>query len=394
MSLRNLGLTVGLRQYLGALMGTLLDLVSEAGVEVVNATGGTLTKGTLVYVSGWHSGFDKPSIAKADYADPAKQATLVLLEDVADKNKVVASPRAYLGGQTTTGATAGVSPWYLSTTLGAGTVTAKGADTQRVGTVKTAHATNGYVWFDIRPLAVARPLTKRFGYVWTAGEHGQPALNAVLALDENSNAAAHLAFNVADKDFEVLGTNAVTADVTANAEGGLTIATHGAATDSTIILPHLDTNQTGWSTTTWGTDQETHWACRIKTGAAVINETIWLGLKLTNTPVIATDDDQAFFRINNAGTAVGTWKIEYSIGGTDTEVDTAIVGAASTEMLFEIKIDASRIARFYINGTLYATSTALTTAKDLIPYVGILSETSATAKSMVLYGESISRLAA
>ena len=68
-----------------------------------------------------------------------------------------------------------------------------------------------------------------------------PALNAVLALDENSNAAAHLAYNVANKDFEVLGTNMTTALVTRSAtNAAVLLTTAGADNDQAILLPHQE----------------------------------------------------------------------------------------------------------------------------------------------------------
>ncbi len=221
----------------------------------------------------------------------------------------------------------------------------------------------------------------------------RPALNAVLATYTASVAAAEaVATNVANKDFSILGTGAVTADITFYAEGGLNLATHGGATDSAILLPALQTNQSAWSAVTWGTDQQTHWGCTIKTGAALTNTTLWAGLKLTNTPTIATDNDQAMFRF-----VYGThtkWTYVYSIGGTDSSATGTEIGdtiAAATEYLLEVIIDSSRIAHFLINGVDLAQSTALTDATDFIPYIGVLSATDASAKTLIVRNEFISR---
>lgn len=213
----------------------------------------------------------------------------------------------------------------------------------------------------------------------------RPCINADI------NSATEATREVANPDFEVLGTNAVSADVTFYAEGGITVATHGGATDSTIILPHLDTNQSAWSNVTWGTDQETAWGCHIRTAAALTNTTIWAGLKLTNTPTTATDNDQVFFKyINGTDT---NWQCNYSIGGTDTAVDSGTPGllAVATDYRLEIVINSSRVATFLINGVVVATSTALTDTTDLIPYIGVLSATDATAKTIYVRGEWISR---
>jgi hypothetical protein len=211
----------------------------------------------------------------------------------------------------------------------------------------------------------------------------RPCINADI------NSATEATREVANPDFEVLGTNAASADVAFYAEGGIAVSTHGGTTDSTIILPHLDTNQTAWSGVTWGTDQETWWGCQIKTAAALTNTTIWCGLKLTNTPTVTTDNDQVFFKYVN-GTDTN-WQCIYSIGNTDTTVDSGVAVAAATDYKFEVRINASRAATFLINGVVVGTSTALTDAVDLIPYIGVLSATDATAKTIYVRAEWISR---
>lgn len=200
------------------------------------------------------------------------------------------------------------------------------------------------------------------------------------------NADIAIAFN---QDFEVLGTNAVSADVTAYAEGGITVASHGAATDSTIILPHLDTAQSLWTGVTWGTDQQTQWGCWIRTAASITNCTFWAGLKLTNTPVVATDNDQVFFRYQN-GTNTN-WQCISSVGNTDTTTDSGVALAVNTNYRLWITIDSSRVARFFIDGALVHTTGALTDATDFKPYIGVLSATDATAKTLYLRDTFISR---
>lgn len=198
----------------------------------------------------------------------------------------------------------------------------------------------------------------------------------------------------ANRYFEVLGTNAVSADVAQYAEGGITVATHGATNDSTIILPHLTATQSPWTKWTWGTDRSVRWGCAIQTPAAVTSLAIWAGLKLTNTPTVATDNDQVMFKFNTAHSTSPTyWHTVYSISGTD--VDTAItelpVVAAATKYNLLINIDSRRVASFYINGQYVGASTALA-AVDLIPYIGILDLSAGSARTMVVYHEEISRL--
>jgi hypothetical protein len=228
-----------------------------------------------------------------------------------------------------------------------------------------------------------------------------PQLSAVTqAPAGNTYATAEfLASLAANRYFEVLGTNAVSADVAKYAEGGISVATHGAQNDSTIILPHLTSNQSPWKSITWGTDQRTRWSCNFQTPAAVTSCIIWAGLKLTNTPTVATDDNQAYIMLDTGASASATyWHAIYSKAGTDT--DTAItstavgapgVAVAATNYYFVIDIDSSRVARFYINGFKCLTSAALTDAIDLIPYFGIKDLSAGSARTAYLFRETISR---
>jgi hypothetical protein len=195
-----------------------------------------------------------------------------------------------------------------------------------------------------------------------------------------------------DNDFEVLGTNADATEITNDPEGGLILTTEGAANDQTILVPITTAGRSPWSSNTWGTDKQTRFEAVIRTGASVATEKIWVGLKLTNTNVLTTDADQAFFLYDTAGAAVAAkWHAIYSIANVDTDVSTTLADvAASTTYHFLIDIDSARLARFYINGTLVATSTALTTAVDLIPYIGIM-DTAGAAKTITAVKASISR---
>ena len=229
-----------------------------------------------------------------------------------------------------------------------------------------------------------RSLPERYRREWVAGQRGKPGVNADIL---SSTEATRM---VADPDFEVLGTNASSDDVTFYAEGGIQLQTDGAASDSVVLLPHLDADQSAWTQVTWGTDQKTRWECRVKTGSGIGGTILWAGLKLTLTYATATDDDQVFFRYEN-GVDSGNWQAVSSIGGTDDAADTGVTVAASTDYHLVIDIDADRIARFYINGVLVKTTTALTDAVDLIPYIGVRANAVAEAKSIIVRGQAIER---
>ena len=227
-------------------------------------------------------------------------------------------------------------------------------------------------------------LPTRYELKWVAGERGKPGINADI---QDATEAVRM---IADPNFEVLGTNGVSASTAYYAEGGITLTTAGANNDQVIIAPHLDASQSPWTQVTWGTDKETVWECDISTSSNITANIIWAGLKLTNTSTTATDDNQVFFRYA-AATNSGKWQAIYSIGGTDTADDSGVTVAVSTRYHLKVTIDSSRIARMYINGVLVSTSTALTDATDFIPYIGVQATTGA-AKSVVVHGQSISRV--
>lgn len=210
------------------------------------------------------------------------------------------------------------------------------------------------------------------------------------------NTATMLAALQASQDFQVLGTNAVSADVTLNAGGGCTLSTHGAAADSTILLPHLTAGFSSWTKVTWGTDQSVRYEATIRTdltAASVTNTVIWCGLKLTNTPTIATDDDQIYVLYDSS---VDTnFRAIFSIANVDNNTTSSTVTIAqSTKYHIVIAIDSSRIGRVWINGTLICTTTALTTAVNFIPYIGVKHLTTAASSTLRVLRTSISRNAA
>lgn len=245
--------------------------------------------------------------------------------------------------------------------------------------------------------AVGRPLSSsatmkpgRYRRTWTAGMRGKPALNAVMDAGAAYSQAEEVARLIADPDFEVLGTNATTALSTFYVEGGLLLTTAGADGDSMILVPHLNTNQSAWTAVTWGSDQELVWECFIQSAANITNARIWAGLKLTNTSVVATDNDQVFFRYEDDINS-GKWQAIDSIGGTDTATDTSVTAAVNTRYHLQIVIDSGRVARFYLNGALVRTSSALTDATDFIPYIGVMADGAAAAKALRIHGQVIER---
>ena len=248
----------------------------------------------------------------------------------------------------------------------------------------------------------------------------RPGLNAINIIDPDANDATALAVTqAANKNFETLGTNYTTALTTFSAtQAGITMTTATADQDQAILLPHLDTNQTSWSGTKWGTENEVEWECSISL-PALDNQKVWAGLKLTNDQLVATDANQAFFKYQSdatnseAFTTFANWHFVHSIGGTDFISRLPIAVEADTQYHFRIKIDSDRKATIFVNGIQYnvtgtsgstggtavtavqpgtaATKTgALTDDTDFIPYIGI-ENGAAAAEVLNVHYQAISR---
>jgi hypothetical protein len=219
---------------------------------------------------------------------------------------------------------------------------------------------------------------------------------------------------VANTDFEILGTNASSDDVSfSSTEAGIVLTTDGADNDQVIVLPHLETNQSAWTGIKWGTENQVSWECAIRTSDTITTQSFWAGLKLTNTGVYTTDINQAYFLYSTDDdqgslTTNANLHFVYSVAGTDYITDLGIVVAASSIYIFRIIIDSDRKIMVFVNesqyglvtsstagGTTQSTTTqksnALTNDINLIPYVGIQSLSSA-ALSITLCYEKISRV--
>lgn len=245
----------------------------------------------------------------------------------------------------------------------------------------------------------------------------RPALKAVneLAADFSTHptAAELLAMVIANKNFSVIGTNMTTALCTFSTNGGVTLTTAGASSDQGIILPSLTTGLTAWSGVNWVTDNSPRFEVMVRTPATITSYVMWAGLKLTNTDVLATDDDQVMIKTTttaDTGGSATNFTVCTSRGGVDVVTVLPEKLKASTLYRLTISLNASRkpnvrIASVFqpldnagvaivstsqeIKNTLYNLipgtsgqtgadgSVPLVTAKNFIPYVGVKSLTSA-----------------
>ena len=231
-----------------------------------------------------------------------------------------------------------------------------------------------------------RTLSERYELFWAAGIYGIPsALADITSATEATNITC-------DRNFIIVGDNATTDDALHYVEGGIVLNTSGADNDECILAPHTLANLSAWNVVTWGTDKEVEWECFIQMGASVASCAVWAGLKLTNTDVVITDADQVFFRYES-GQNGARWEAVSSIAGTDTKTDTKSAAVLLDDFFhLRITIDNLRIARFYIDGILVATTAALTDAIDLIPFIGVGERGASAAKAVRVFGQAISRV--
>ena len=223
----------------------------------------------------------------------------------------------------------------------------------------------------------------------------RPGLNANI--DQVSTVEVQRALN---RNWEALGTNMTTALATfATTSAGILATTAGADEDQAILTPHLDTAATAWAGTLWGTENEVHFETSIML-PAIDNQKVWAGLKLTNDQLVATDDDQIYFKFqtdatnSEAFTDFTKLHFVHSIADTDYISQIPVTVAANTPYHLKIVIDSDRKATIFVNGVQYnltgtsgstggtavtavqpgvaaTKSAALTDDIDLIPYVGI-----------------------
>lgn len=181
-----------------------------------------------------------------------------------------------------------------------------------------------------------------------------------------------------NKAFEVKGTNGTSALAThpATSIAGVTLTTAGASADQMLLAPHEDAGVSPIEAASFLPSAAPGFYCQLKTGASIAAATIFAGLKLTETPVVATDDDQVFWRYQDSQNS-GKWQIIISIGGSDLTVNTDLEVAASTyyELFISIGSDRKPVFGYRANGeyqsAVHVGDTALTAAAALKPVAGI-----------------------
>lgn len=187
---------------------------------------------------------------------------------------------------------------------------------------------------------------------------------------------------LANRLWEVQGTGATAAasgngSVAFAVNGGIVLTTTGSVNDQMILAPLSDGNVMvdGVNAVTYGSPIAlTQWYAgrrpwfrtKIKTPATIAGTVIWAGFKLTNTSVVATDNDQAFFRA-----ADGALRCISSNNNTDENSSAGVTLVASTEYELDITVDNNMCPLFYVNGTQVKKGARLRDSQALLPFIGI-----------------------
>jgi hypothetical protein len=217
---------------------------------------------------------------------------------------------------------------------------------------------------------------KRLTMEWVAGECGLVAANG-----------AGYAFAV-DPLFEGLGSSTLT--VAYATDGGALFSTDATDGEGIFIVPQLGGTFAPWETVTWGTDDEIEWECTLKVGD-IDSSIAWVGLKLTDTDVVATDADQAFFRTED-DVSSASWVAQCSVNDSDLSHVSDNIVIDNEIVRFGVKFDKDEVCHMYINGREVFSRSFKGNTVDLKPYIGIEADGAADAVTATVYGQKISRI--
>lgn len=201
--------------------------------------------------------------------------------------------------------------------------------------------------------------------ITTAQKHGLSA-NCLVTISVDQTSAAYIAATDAQK--------------------ALVLAIQGAQTVTSAYSAAATTFTFAKTSTAITTAAYTGKVFERTQNAQLTKTAIWAGFKKTNTPVVATDNDQAYLLLDTAVSATPItltagaispyWNFVTSRGGVDTV--TVLTDFLPPEMgktyRIEIEIDTNRIPSLWINGqkaVLGDGAAALSWGIDLIPYVGV-----------------------
>lgn len=227
-------------------------------------------------------------------------------------------------------------------------------------------------------------------WLWIAGENGKPGINtdAVNAAEATRMITDHLV--------EVEGTNAASASISLNAEGGINVTTAATDDDQSILLPHEDANfnQLHPDNFTYRTDRELEFECALKMPASILTKLVMCGFKTDNSPADLAITDTGLLCFNfNTDDSDTTWGIvgDIAAGSGDVDIDTGVTVVASGVYHFKIAYDAAGYGHCYINGQ-HVHTFDMTAGVDLqVPFIGLQTLATGAASPITVYGWRVSR---
>jgi hypothetical protein len=220
-----------------------------------------------------------------------------------------------------------------------------------------------------------------------------PKLNLLLLWPAAYSDTASQAIETANKDFELVGTNA---DSTKSVIGntGLELATAGAAADQMIVKPHADANQSAIDTYDWEPDRAIAASWAFLTDAAFVGQLICMGFRPTATlsagaTALDTVTDLNKFLVRGLEGTDTNFQLITSVGGVETVVDSGVPLAASTNYSFTVSVQADRSVVFTSQNlttgalTTVPCPTVMGTASLGVPFFGV-EATGAVAETIFL----------
>jgi hypothetical protein len=193
----------------------------------------------------------------------------------------------------------------------------------------------------------------------------------------------------------ITGTGTVPTPVIAapstNGLAGFTLATRTASAADADQARIFGLTPSQWSRSVTPTALTSHeLEFDIATPSAITEQAIFAGLKLTDTGVLATDNDQAYFLYDTTATSpaasTSQWVCVSSVGGTDTVTASGVTVAVSTNYNLRIVLRTDKKAYFYINDALVHTAaTAFAGTEALKVSAGVISRTAAGAPHSVVF---------
>lgn len=184
-----------------------------------------------------------------------------------------------------------------------------------------------------------------------------------------------------NQNFDLTGTGTPSApqlNASVTGQSGVNLTTTNVSSDSSQLFPVAASI---WGTTFPPTANITsRFEAMVRVPATITTMQIYVGLKLTDTPVPATDNDQVLFVYDTSNTTLNptnltanaNWNVIDSVANTDTATNTGLAVTASTNYRLTITLGTDSRARCYINGNLVRTTAVLTTAAALIPTCGVV----------------------